>query len=149
MPFWSRIANVLRGDRLSREIDEELESHIEEAVRQGRDPVEARPALGSALRLREESRDIRLIASLDSLRADTVFGWRQLKKKKIDFGRGDSFAGPGDRGMHLGIPADRRPAAAAFAGGGARTALRSHSSGTRFRWQAPNLRRLGVSRVPP
>ena len=83
MSFWSRIANVFRGDRLSREIDEELQSHIEEAIAQGRDPAEARRAFGSALRLREESRDVRLIAWLDSLRADAVFGWRQLMKRKV------------------------------------------------------------------
>ena len=83
MSWWSRIANVLRGDRLSREIDEELESHIEEAIEQGRDPVEARRAFGSALRLCEESRDVRLVAWLDSLRADAVFGWRQLLKRKV------------------------------------------------------------------
>jgi predicted permease len=83
MSLWSRIANVFRGDRLSREIDEELQSHIEEAVAQGRDPAEARRALGSALRLREESRDVRLVAWLDSLRADAIFGWRQLKKNKV------------------------------------------------------------------
>ncbi len=83
MSWWSRIANVLRGDRLSREIDEELQLHIEEAIEQGRDPAEARRALGSPLRLREESRDVRLIAWLDSLRADAVFGWRQLKKNKV------------------------------------------------------------------
>jgi hypothetical protein len=53
MSFCSRIANVFRGDRLSREIDEELQSHIEEAIEQGRDPAEARRALGPALRLRE------------------------------------------------------------------------------------------------
>ena len=50
MSLWSRIANVFRGDRLSREIDEELQSHIEEAIAQGRDPAEARRAFGSALR---------------------------------------------------------------------------------------------------
>jgi predicted permease len=83
MSLWSRLANVFRGDRLSREIDEELESHIEEAISQGRDPAEARLAFGPALRQREESRDIRLIAWLDSLRADTVFGWRRLKKTKV------------------------------------------------------------------
>ncbi|MCU1260976.1 MAG: hypothetical protein JWO80_3861, partial [Bryobacterales bacterium] len=83
MSLWSRIANVVRGDRLSREIDEELESHIEEAIRQGRDPAEARRAFGSPLRQREESRDIRLVPWLDSLRADTVFGWRQLLNKKL------------------------------------------------------------------
>jgi len=74
---------VFRGDRLSREIDEELQSHIEEAIAQGRDPAEARRALGAALRLREESRDFRLIPWLDSLRADAIFGWRQLKKNKV------------------------------------------------------------------
>src|SRR5216684_4297100 len=83
MSLWSRIGNVFRGDHLSREIDEELESHIAEAIEQGRDPVEARRAFGSPLRQREESRDIRLIPWLDSLRADAVFGWRQLKKKKV------------------------------------------------------------------
>jgi predicted permease len=82
MSFLSRIANVLRGDRLSRELDEELQSHLAEAVEHGRDPAEARRAFGSALRIREESRDVRLIAWLDSLRADAVFGWRQLMKKK-------------------------------------------------------------------
>ncbi len=60
MSLWSRIANVLRGDRLSREIDEELQSHIAEAIEQGRDPAEARRAFGSALRQREESRDVRV-----------------------------------------------------------------------------------------
>src|SRR6478672_11131296 len=83
MSFWSRIANSLRADRLSREIDEELESHIEEAISQGRDPAEVRRAFGSALRQREYSRDIRLFAWLDALRADVVFGWRQLKKNKV------------------------------------------------------------------
>jgi hypothetical protein len=83
MSLWTRIANVLRGDRLNGEIDEELAAHIEEAIEQGRDPAEARKAFGSALRHREESRDIRLIAWLDSLRADAVFGWRQLMKKKV------------------------------------------------------------------
>src|SRR5580698_9778111 len=83
MSLWSRIANVFRADRLNREIDEELQSHIEEAIEQGRDPEEARKAFGSALRRREESRDLRLIVWLDSLRADAVFGWRRLKKTKV------------------------------------------------------------------
>src|SRR5437762_338485 len=83
MSLWSRISNVLRGDRLSREIDEEMAAHIDEAVAEGRDPEEARRAFGSALQRREESRDVRLIAWLDSLRADVVFGWRQLVKKKV------------------------------------------------------------------
>jgi len=83
MSLWSRMANILRGDGLTREIDEELQSHIEEAIEQGRDPAEARRAFGSALRRREESRDIRLLPWLDSLRADAVFGWRQLRKNTV------------------------------------------------------------------
>src|SRR5206468_2402441 len=83
MSLLSRIANVLRGHRLSREIDEEIDSHIDEAIEQGRDAVEARRAFGSALRWREEIRDVRLVVWLDSLCADIVFGWRQLRKKKV------------------------------------------------------------------
>jgi len=83
MSLWSRMVNVLRSDGLSREIDEELESHIAEAIEQGRDPEEARRAFGSTLSRREESRDVRLLPWLDSLRADAVFGWRQLMKRKV------------------------------------------------------------------
>jgi predicted permease len=86
MSLWSRIANVFRSDRLNREIDEELESHIQEAIEHGRDPAEVRRAFGSTLRHREESRDVRLLTWLDSLRADAVFGLRQLNKNKITSG---------------------------------------------------------------
>ena len=60
MSLLSRIANVFRGERLNREIEEEYASHLEEAILAGRDPVEARNALGNALRRREESHDIRV-----------------------------------------------------------------------------------------
>jgi predicted permease len=83
MSLWSRIANTFRGDRLNREIEEELASHLAEGSEQGRDPSEITRAFGSALRVREQSRDIRLIPWLDSLRADVVFGCRQLMKRKI------------------------------------------------------------------
>jgi predicted permease len=83
MSLWSRIANVFRGDRLNREIAEELESHIAEAIEQGRDPDEARRALGHALRQREVSHEIKVIGWLESLRADAIFGWRQLKRNRV------------------------------------------------------------------
>src|SRR5580658_2902491 len=83
MSLWTRIANVFRGERLNREIDEELEAHIAEAIAEGRDPGEARRAFGSTLRLREGSRDVKVVAWLGSLRADAVFGWRQLNKTKV------------------------------------------------------------------
>jgi len=82
MRIWSRLANLFRGDRLNREIDEELRAHLDEAVAQGRDPEEARRALGSPLRLREQSRDVRVAAWIDALRADVRFGWRQLMRNK-------------------------------------------------------------------
>jgi putative ABC transport system permease protein len=82
MSLRSRITNSFRGDRLSREIEEEFQLHIEEAVSHGRNPAEARQAFGAGLRLREASRDVRIVALLDSLCADAVFGWRQLKKNK-------------------------------------------------------------------
>src|SRR5580700_5192498 len=83
MSLWSRIANLIQTHRVTREIEEEIETHMAEAVAEGRDPAEARRAFGSPLRHREESRDIRLIPWLDSLRADAVFAWRQLMKRKV------------------------------------------------------------------
>ena len=83
MGMWSRIANVFRGERVNRELNEEMEAHIAEAVTQGREASEARRAFGSQMRLREESRDFRLMGWLDALRADAVFGWRQLAKTRV------------------------------------------------------------------
>src|SRR5581483_124768 len=83
MSVWSRIVNVIRSDRLSREIDEEIQSHIQEAIEQGRDPSEARRAFGNTLRKSEESRRIKLIPWLDGLRSDATFGWRRLRKNKV------------------------------------------------------------------
>ena len=83
MSLWSRITNVLRGEKVNREIDEELEAHIAEAIASGRNPAEARRAFGSTLRHREGSRDVRLVAWLESLRSDAIFGLRQLKKTKV------------------------------------------------------------------
>jgi len=83
MSTWKRITNLFRGNELNREIDEELESHLAEAAAHGRDPEEARRAFGSSLRHREASRDVRIGAWLDSLRADTIFGLRQLRKNKV------------------------------------------------------------------
>jgi hypothetical protein len=73
MSRWSRITNVFRGDRVSREIEEEFEAHIEDAIASGRDPLEARRAFGPRLRQRDASRDIRILGWLDALRADAVF----------------------------------------------------------------------------
>jgi putative ABC transport system permease protein len=83
MSLWSRVSNVFRGERLNREIEEEYEAHLAEAIEQGRDPEEARRALGAAARQRQKSYDARVVGWLDSLRADLVFGWRQLRRNKV------------------------------------------------------------------
>lgn len=83
MSLWSRIASALRGADPKREIDEEMQSHLDEATAHGRDPHEAQRAFGSRVQLQERSRDTRVVAWLDSLRVDAIFGWRQLWKKKV------------------------------------------------------------------
>jgi predicted permease len=80
---WRKVTNLFRSKQLNDEIDEELQSHLDEALAEGRDPDEARRAFGSPLRHREASRNVRLITWLDALRADAVFGLRQLRKTKI------------------------------------------------------------------
>ncbi|HTJ29517.1 MAG TPA: hypothetical protein VL346_03415, partial [Acidobacteriaceae bacterium] len=83
MSLWSRIANALSSSRLNRELNEEYESHIAEAIASGRDPEEARRAFGPLLRHRESSRQHRVSGWLESLRIDLIFGLRQLKRNKI------------------------------------------------------------------
>ncbi len=83
MSLWSRIGNVFRPDRLNCDIDAELASHLAEAIDEGRDPAEARRALGRTVQHQQQSHDIHVIHWLESLRADIVFGWRQLKRNKV------------------------------------------------------------------
>jgi predicted permease len=83
MSLWSRISNAVRGERLNREIEEELQSHLEEAIASGRDPREAHRAFGSALHAREAAHSIRTAGWLESLLADLRFGWRQLCRNKV------------------------------------------------------------------
>jgi predicted permease len=83
MSLWSRIANVFRNDRLIAEIDEELQTHLDESITNGRDPAEARRALGSMLRYREKSREIRLVPWLDATVSDARYAARQLYKHKV------------------------------------------------------------------
>ena len=83
MSLWTKVSNVFRGDSLNRDIDEELQSHIEEAIASGHDPDEARRTFGSILRQREASHSIRVAGWLESLLADVRFGWRQLCRSKV------------------------------------------------------------------
>src|SRR4029450_7207462 len=81
MSLWSRLVNVIRGDRLIAEIDEELESHVAEAIAHGRDPEEARRAFGAPLRQREASRDVRRLVWLDDLLMDLRYATRVLRRQ--------------------------------------------------------------------
>src|SRR5262249_42339038 len=82
MSWTKRLINVFRQRRLNQDLDEEMASHIEEAIEEGRDPAEARKAFGPTLLHRDQSRDAKIIGWLDSLWADAKFGWRQLGKNK-------------------------------------------------------------------
>src|SRR5579859_4475242 len=83
MGLWSRVVNALRGDVVNRELDEEFEAHMDEALAAGRDPEEVRRAFGSMLRQREASRRVRVDGWVDGLRADVIFGLRQLRRNKV------------------------------------------------------------------
>src|SRR5579859_1215137 len=83
MSLWTRVRNALRGDRLNCELDEEFDSHMDEALAEGRDPEEVRRAFGSVLRQREASRRMRVAGWVDGLRADVIFGWRQLRRNRV------------------------------------------------------------------
>ena len=81
MSWIRRFGNVFRQGRLNREIEEELASHLEEAMERGSSSEEARKTFGNLLHHRESSREVRLLPWLDSLASDVVFGWRQLRKR--------------------------------------------------------------------
>jgi len=91
MSFWSRLTNVIRSGRVDRELDTELqfhlESRIEALVAQGVPREEAvRQAgrrFGTPIRWREQSRDVKLLPWLDSLLRDVRFGARALRRNAI------------------------------------------------------------------
>src|SRR5260370_27242974 len=149
MSLWSRIINVLRGPGLSREVDEELESHIAEAIEQGRDPAEARRAFGSPLRHRELSLDIRLLGWLDFAPRRRRLWLAPAQEAEGHFRRRDPVSRSGDRRLHIGIPSDRCAAVAPFTSGEPRKVVRSRTPGNWFRRQTSIIRRLGLPRLPP
>jgi predicted permease len=82
MSLWSRIGNVFRGDKVNREIQEEFEAHMEEAIAAGRDPQEARRAFGSLMQQRETSHTIRVAAWFENFLQDTAYGIRSMLRSK-------------------------------------------------------------------
>jgi hypothetical protein len=80
MSMWAHVVRVFRRRDIDRDIDEELQTHLDEALTEGRDAAESARALGSRLRTREAVHDVLVAAWLESLIADMIFGWRQLRK---------------------------------------------------------------------
>lgn len=88
MSWLSRAVNVFRTSRVDSDIDDELRFHLEERiealVQEGmpREAAEAEAArrLGSRLRLREETRDVKLLPWLESIVRDVRLASRMLRK---------------------------------------------------------------------
>src|SRR5688500_8176606 len=91
MSLWSRIANVFRAGRVGRELDEELQFHVDERIGElmaagvTRDAAarEVARRFGSPLRLREQSLDVKLLPWLDSITRDVRLAVRMLQKDAV------------------------------------------------------------------
>jgi predicted permease len=86
-----RVRTLFKKKHVEEELNEELMFHVEHQVEaliaQGVSPVDARriamKSLGGVERQMERCRDVRAWQWVEILRADVVFGWRQLKKRKV------------------------------------------------------------------
>ena len=91
MSWLSRIANAFRSSGVDRALDEEITFHIDSRIADlvaggmTRDRAEAlaRRQFGNRLRLREQSRDVKLLPWLDSLVRDVRLGARMLRKNGL------------------------------------------------------------------
>ena len=143
MSLWSRISNAVRGERLNREIEEELQLHIEEAIASGRDPGEARRTFGSILRQREASHSIRAAGWLESLLVRyKIRVAAALAKQGHVVGR-CAFSRPRHRLLCRRLPSYRRPALAPAAHLQFQQALRPLPQDDRLVRQACRGRILG------
>src|SRR6266516_1857451 len=85
---WRRMISLLRSGGLDREMDEELrfhlERHIEDNIKKGMAPQEARfaalRAFGGVEQIKEECRDARRTRLVEDLWQDLRYGLRMLRK---------------------------------------------------------------------
>ena len=79
MSLWSRIANVFRAGSPEPR-DRRRACNRTSPKPSSRAAIQQRHAarFGRAAQHQQQSRDVHVIAWLDSLRADLIFGWRQL-----------------------------------------------------------------------
>src|SRR6266851_502248 len=80
MGLWSRLTRTIRGGRHSADIEEELQSHLDMDVADGRYPREARRRLGNVTLIVEETRAMGIIEWLDSALRDARYGLRQVRR---------------------------------------------------------------------
>src|SRR5258708_38498959 len=88
MSLFRRISNLFSRSRLDQDIDAELQSHIEmrieDNVKRGMSPQEARSAalraFGNVTRVREETWRVRSFAWIEQFLGDVFFGFRTLRK---------------------------------------------------------------------
>ena len=91
MSWLSRMANAFRWSGVDRGLDEEMTFHIESRIADlvaggmTRDAAEAMACrqFGNRLRLREQSRDVKLLPWLDSLVRDLRLGARMLRRNRL------------------------------------------------------------------
>jgi hypothetical protein len=91
MSWLSRVANVLHSSGVDRALDEEITFHIESriddlvAAGMTREAAEAiaRRQFGNRLRLRESSRDVKLMPWLEDLVRDARHGLRALRRTPV------------------------------------------------------------------
>ena len=102
----SRIADLFRRTRREQELADELESHlqlhIDDNLRAGMTPAEARRValvkLGGIEATKERCRDLRGFSGLDRLRQDLRYGVRMLAKHPGFHRRRRAVLGAGHRG---------------------------------------------------
>jgi putative ABC transport system permease protein len=91
MSLWSRLLNVVRSTRLDEDLEDEQRFHLEaraaELEARGLTKeaalTQATRQFGNRLRLRETSRDVRLLPWLESLGRDLRLGVRLLRKDAV------------------------------------------------------------------
>ena len=91
MSLWSRLGNVFRSGRIESELDEELQFHFEERIRDlvatgmSREAATAQVArrFGNPLRWREQSRDVKLLPWFDSILRDIRLGLRMCGRTTV------------------------------------------------------------------
>ncbi|HLK66910.1 MAG TPA: ABC transporter permease [Bryobacteraceae bacterium] len=91
MPWLTRFANLFRPNELYREIDQELEFHLEARVADnlaaGMTPEDARRdailRFGGRARVMEQSRDADVVLWIESIAQDLRYAWRSLRRTPV------------------------------------------------------------------